>query len=175
MSEFNRMPVPPSLGDVIANPVAYTDWALTFPAPAPAPRARRGRIRRHLAALAAVAATAALAVTGCATPAHAATVAHRPPAYELSGHPALGHGAETVSVQLNGSVHHVRMYIEPSSGDYQTFALARYDRRTHRWIARFTFTSQDEPGTWYVVSTIGVTKHGLEQRTEPNPAFTVKG
>jgi hypothetical protein len=106
-------------------------------------------------------------VTACGRERHAGT-------YELTGCPRLGHGAETVTVRLRGSVHHVYVYVEPASGDYQTFALARYDTQTHRWVAVLTFSTDDEAGTWYVVSAIGETRHGFEQRTEPNPAFTVQ-
>lgn len=161
--------------------------------------------RRGLAVLAAVAFSVGLVLAGCASAARqaparsgtpwigqqavsvvqaarqllvpAATDACREPApaYVLSGHPGLGHGAETVSVQLGGSVHHVHVYAEPASGDYQAFVLAHWDTHTHRWVGVFTFTSADESGTWYVVSTIGETAHGLEQRTGPMPAFTVAG
>jgi hypothetical protein len=94
--------------------------------------------------------------------------------YQLTGRPRLGHGSETVTVHLAGSVHHVYVYAEPASGDYSARFPARYDTRTHRWVAVLTFSSQDETGAWYVTSTIGETRHGLEQRTTPTPAFTVQ-
>jgi hypothetical protein len=57
--------VPVDIGAALASPVAYAEWALTFPAPEPAPRVRRpGRVRRKMAALASVAVAAGLALAG---------------------------------------------------------------------------------------------------------------
>lgn len=110
----------------------------------------------------------ALAALALAASAHS-------PAYVLSGHPALGHGAETVAVQLHGCVRDVTVYASPASGDYEAFTPAAYDRSTHRWNARFTFTRQDESGPWFVTSTTAVTCSGRSvQLTSPDPSFNVR-
>lgn len=97
------------------------------------------------------------------------------PAYVLSGHPSLGHGSETVAVRMAPGLRDVTVYAEPASGDYEAFAPTRWNARTHRYTARFTFTRQDETGTWYVTSTTGWTRTGhLVQITSPDPSFTVR-
>ena len=130
---------------------------------------------RYLSAAAAGALFALLAVIFLALPAKAATTMHAPPAYELSGHPVLGHGSEVVSVVLAGDVHDVTIQAEPESGDYVVSARARYDARSGRWVAVFRFGARDQTGTWYVAAAEGSTPHGSEERTEPDPAFTVGG
>jgi hypothetical protein len=116
--------------------------------------------------------TAGTITAGPASASVAASVTH---AYQLSGHPVLGHGSEVVSVVLAGDVHDVTVQAEPESGDYVVSARARYDAHSGRWVAVFRFGAGDETGTWYVAAAEGRTPHGSEERTGPDPAFTVGG
>lgn len=105
-----------------------------------------------------------------------AFVRHEPRAYQLSGHPELGSGAETVTVRMSPGLKDVTVYAVSADGQDETFANARWTGHRGVWAAELTFTRSDEDGTWYVGSTVGDTGgHGFEQRTEPTPAFTVGG
>lgn len=107
----------------------------------------------------------------------AATVSHATPAYELSGHPSLGHGAEYVSVDLSrfGHLHNVSADVESADGQDSVTARLHFNAKTHRWDGKVTFARDNERGTWYVVDTQGWNSSGhLVQRGSPEPSFKVR-
>ena len=65
MTEYEVIPVPPSIGEAITDATAWQTWAVVFPAPETALRTRRaGGIRRRMAVLASVVAVRTLRVRG---------------------------------------------------------------------------------------------------------------
>ena len=103
---------------------------------------------------------------------------HAPPAYEFHGDADLGHGTLTVSADMShyGNIRDVTLYIGSADGQDNNFTWLHYDRKTHRWEGTFTFTKDDTPGKWYVISVDafrGSDPSVLVARNFPNPSFWV--
>jgi hypothetical protein len=106
---------------------------------------------------------------------------HHPPAYEFHGDADLGHGAITISVDMSrygNDLHDLDVYVDSANGYDDLFTPLHYDGKTNRWVGTLSFTKEDDPGKWFVVSVDGFrgpVPSTFIARDFPNPSFWVDG